>query len=428
MKETDPLVRVQKLYRETLESLDAVERVAEILSETFNEDEICKRAVQVFVHHLPFENCSVLLLDRSRGVLRLRAAAGKADDRLSESQRRALNRNLEIRVGEGVAGEVVRTGKPVLLANADRSPQFKPFPAAFPIRSLLCLPLCSKDEVIGVLNLSHPEIEEISSDQAKILEVLSRMVGQAITISRLNAELITERFRRSERLVSLGQLSASVAHEVNNPLTNILLRAQRLLLSPALTDADKRMAGEIEEEAEKIAGILGNLLDFSRARSRKARAADVNATVRKILDLTAPLQVNRHRVKTRLELDPEAPMASADPAELEQVFTNLVINAVHAIEKQGEITISTRTDGGSVEVRFRDTGCGMDERQRELIFEPFYTTRADSGGTGLGLAVSRQIIRGYGGDLTAESEPGKGSVFLVTLPRTVSDGSGETAT
>jgi signal transduction histidine kinase len=416
MKQTDPSSRIRKLYQETLDGLDAVQRVGEILGETFEEDEICRKAVQVFVRHLPFENCSVLLLDKGKGVLRLRAAAGKADEQRSESQRKALNRNLEIRVGEGVAGEVVRTGKPVLIPDVGRNPQFKSIPSPIPIRSLLCMPLFSKEEIIGVMNLSHPEIEEISADQERILEVLSRMVGQAITISRLNAELIAERLRRSERLASLGQLTASVAHEVNNPLTNVLLRAQKLQMSKSLEEGDRKMAAEIEEEAEKIAGILGSLLDFSRARKPKFHTTDVNQTMLRVLELTAPLQTNRTRIRTRIDLSPDLPEVNADPTELEQVFTNLMINAVQAIEGGGEITVATRATGDSVEIRVGDTGCGMNEEQKKMIFEPFFTTRVESGGTGLGLAVSRQIVRSYLGELTVESEPGQGSVFSVVLP------------
>lgn len=416
MKRLDPLTRLESLYQQTLDGLDAVRRVGEILGETFDEKQICERAVEIFVESLPFENCSILLLDSARKRLRLRAASGKSDDRLSDDVRGALNKTLEIPVGEGIAGQVVATGEPILITNAGRNPQFKPLPSPIPIRSLLCLPIHSKNDIIGVINLSHPEIEEISIDQEKTLEVLSRMVGQCITISRLSSDLISERLRRSERLITLGQLSASVAHEVNNPLTNILLRAQRLQSSEGLSDRDREMACEIQEESERIATILRNILDFSRARSPETRPSDIHESIHRTLALTVPLHAEKSKIKIERDLSEDLPLGLVDPHELEQVFTNLVINAIHAMDGKGHLRISTSERAGQIDVRFRDDGCGMDDEQMEQIFEPFYTTRGDSGGTGLGLAVCRQIVQSYSGELTVESEPGKGSTFCVTIP------------
>ncbi len=416
MKRLDPLTRLESLYQQTLDGLDAVRRVGEILGETFDEKQICERAVGIFVDSLPFENCSILLLDSARKRLRLRAASGKGDDRLSDDVRGALNKTLEIPVGEGIAGQVVATGEPILITNAGRNPQFKPLPSPIPIRSLLCLPIHSKDDIIGVINLSHPEIEEISIDQEKTLEVLSRMVGQCITISRLSSDLISERLRRSERLITLGQLSASVAHEVNNPLTNILLRAQRLQTSEGSSDRDREMAAEIQEESERIATILRNILDFSRARNPETRPSDVHESIHRTLALTVPLHAEKAKIKIERDLCEDLPHGLVDPHELEQVFTNLVINAIHAMDGKGHLCISTSARSGQIDIRFRDNGCGMDEEQMEQIFEPFYTTRGESGGTGLGLAVCRQIVRSYEGELTVESEPGKGATFCVTIP------------
>lgn len=519
MAELDPLSRLESLYNQTLDGLDAVRRVGEILGETFDEKEICQKAVRIFVEYLPFENCSILLLDDSRTTLRLQAGGGKADEHLDDRVRRAFNRNLEIKVGEGIAGEVVTTGRPVLITNAGRNPRFKPLPSPIPIRSLLCLPLHSKDSIIGVINLSHPEIEEISIDQEKTLEVLSRMVGQCITISRLNSELIAEKLQHSERLITLGQLSASVAHEVNNPLTNILLRSQKLQRAKGISDKDLSMAAEIQEESERIATILTSVLDFSRMK-RPARSggkrADVHASIQRTLSLTTPLMADKHSVEVTQELADALPNAAADSYDLEQVFTNLITNAIQSMRGKGQLHISTHripapshtaptaakaseaqqqaidarrasgeeADGASreagaphhagaphptgdgahhedgasgdfdhgngaeapasagpqspaqptssgsssdqqnetidsgerIEIRFRDSGCGMTEDQIESIFEPFFTTRQDEGGTGLGLSICRKIIRDCNGELSVISKPGKGTTFTVSLP------------
>ena len=413
----DPLARLETRYQQTLDGLDAVRLVGEILGETFDEAQICRKAVQIFVDHLPFENCSIMLLDPDGRALSLVAAAGKGDEDRDENQRETLNRNLKIQVGEGVAGEVVATGNPAILADAGRSPQFKQIPSAIPIRSLLCLPLHAKNEVIGVINLSHPEIEEISVDQEKTLEVLSRMVGQVITITRLSSALITGQLRRTERLAGLGQLAASIAHEVNNPLTNILLRAQKLQGAKGLDDRERKHAADIQDESERIARILSSVLDYARDRRTEMQPTDLNRSVGRALELTLPLQGKKSKVRVERELQEDLPLALADPYQIEQVFTNLVMNAFQAMDNGGVLRISTRlTPEEQVEVCFQDSGHGLHAEQLDEIFEPFFTTRGDNGGTGLGLAIPRQIVRDYQGDLRVDSRPNEGATFTVVLP------------
>jgi len=420
MTELDPRSRLEAQFQKTLDGLEAAWRVGGILGETFEEGLICERAVEIFVEHLPFENCSILLLDDSRSVLRLRAAAGKSDPGGDATR---FNRALEFRVGEGVAGEVVDTGRPMLLRHADRHPQFKSLPSRIPIRSLLCLPIHGRgDEVLGVLNLSHPEIEEISTEQGKALEVLARLVGQNLTISRLSFELIAERLSRSERLIALGHLSAAVAHEVNNPLTNILLRAQKLQGFEGLDARHRDMTREIARESEKIAGILGNVLDFSRDRRAESRPFDVHECLGRVLGLTVPLHTSRTKLEVREDLAADLPPAQADPHEIEQVFTNLVINAIQAMGSRGTLSIRTTARDREIEIAFRDDGRGIDERKLDRIFEPFYTTREEEGGTGLGLAVCRQLVRRHRGDLRVSSRVGEGSVFTVVLPAAIANG------
>lgn len=226
------------------------------------------------------------------------------------------------------------------------------------------------------------------------------------------------RLAESDRLASLGRLAAGVAHEINNPLT--LVSGYAELLRDGVTDpALREQAAVIVEEVERIAGIVRNLLTFARQQRATVSPCDVNAILGRLVTLTAS-QFQKGRVEEVLECETGLPCVAANPAELEQVFLNLMINALEAMPGGGRLTVRTRSlaVGGVpwVEVSFTDTGCGIREEHLDRIFEPFFTTKEVGKGTGLGLSVSYGIVRKYGGTIEVSSEEGKGSEFVVRLP------------
>ncbi len=417
---------LEKLHKQVIRGLSAFRRMGEIQTVGIDIEAICNEAVQVFVDELDFENCSILLKERNE--LRIKAATGKRDQDLSESEKRTLNRDLRIKVGEGVAGEVVQTGTPMILSDAQTNPHFKSFSGAVEVRSLLCFPLFSKNDPIGVINLSHPDIEEFTTNLTEVLTVLSRMVGHLITISRLNSDLIREQFERTERLASVGQIAASVAHEVNNPLTNVLLRAQKIQLDSQVSDNTRKVAEQIEEASEKIRRIVSRLLDFSRTSRSERTSVDLNKVVEMSLNLTEPFLGDQGPIRLERQFFPDLRPITADRRELEQVFTNLIVNAAEAMAPQGgELTLSTVDDPERQEVlvRVKDTGAGIPEEHLSRIFDPFFTLRPEGKGTGLGLAICRDLVRDHDGEIHVESTHQGGTTFTVTFPYSSADPSGE---
>jgi len=226
------------------------------------------------------------------------------------------------------------------------------------------------------------------------------------------------RLAESDRLASLGRLAAGVAHEINNPLT--LVSGYAELLRESVADPTLReQAAVIVEEVERIAGIVRNLLTFARQQPATVSPCDVNAILCRLYSLTAS-QFQKGRVELVLDCEPGLPQVAANPSELEQVFLNLMINALEAMPGGGRLTVESRSicSNGEpwVEIRFADTGCGIKEEHIDRIFEPFFTTKEVGKGTGLGLSVSYGIVRKYGGTIEVSSEEGKGSVFVVRLP------------
>ena len=219
----------------------------------------------------------------------------------------------------------------------------------------------------------------------------------------------------SEKLASLGKIAAGVAHEINNPLTSILLNAHLLLERPDL-DADQRETlGLVAEETTRCAGIVRGLLEFARQTPSQAAPADVNDVVERTL-LLLEKQAAVRNVAIVKELDRALPPIELDRNKVQQVFSNLAINALEAMPGGGTLTVASRLsrDGTEVEIDFTDTGMGIAKENLPRLFDPFFTTK--SFGTGLGLSVSYGIIRGRGGTIRVRSEVGKGTVFTVRIP------------
>jgi two-component system, NtrC family, sensor histidine kinase HydH len=220
--------------------------------------------------------------------------------------------------------------------------------------------------------------------------------------------------RRTERLAALGQLSAGLAHEIRNPLSTIKASAEMLSKNMASDDGvAHEMAGFISSEVDRTNGLVTRFLDFARPlvlRLEKTEIAEViDEAVAEVEKHTPPLDVSIYK-----NYSPDIPPFLLDRQLMERVLYNLLLNAAQASPPQGSITVKTRQIGETVEIGVIDRGSGIAPKDRESIFNPFYTTK--SSGVGLGLAIVSKIVDEHGGQITVESEPGAGSVFRVFLP------------
>ena len=230
-------------------------------------------------------------------------------------------------------------------------------------------------------------------------------------------EFTTKKIMESERLALIGQLAANVAHEINNPLQGIVTYSHLLLERMPGDSPSRASVQKIVTQADRCRTIIRGLLDFSRQRALHKSPSEVNAVLNECVSLVED-QALFHNIQIIKDLRPNLPFIVLDPAQIQQVFMNLIINAAEAMDGSGRLTLATRLDpaGKFIEVEFVDTGHGISQENLDKIFDPFFTTKEIRHGVGLGLAISYGIVKEHQGMLSVESVIGKGTTFIVRLP------------
>ncbi len=230
-------------------------------------------------------------------------------------------------------------------------------------------------------------------------------------------EFTTQKIMASERLALIGQLSANVAHELNNPLTGIVTYSHLVLEDTDCDDPKKKSIEKIVGQATRCRDIIRGLLDFSRQREPDKVLSNINTVMEQCLSFVEN-QALFHNIRLQKNFQEDLPMIVIDPSQIERVIMNMIINAAEAMEGDGDLILTTRSGPGSksVELEFKDNGPGISEENIEKIFDPFFTTKDVGHGTGLGLAISYGVVKAHKGTISVESELGKGTIFVVRLP------------
>jgi signal transduction histidine kinase len=289
----------------------------------------------------------------------------------------------------------------------------------------------SVDEIGRLARAFNAMVKSLRESRDEI-ELYNRTLELKIADRTRELEEAQTQLVQSEKMSAIGQLAAGVAHELNNPMGGILGYAQFALekltkVSPEnLTEGDLRSQTkylrDIEQQARRCRAIVKNLLRFSRSSNiTKWEDFDLNATLDDTISLIQH-QLDLGNIEINRQFADDLPKLHGNASQLQQVFTNLMLNAQHAMPDGGLLTITTRFSpklgefSGCVEVIVQDTGIGIEEEHLGKIFEPFYTTKETGKGTGLGLSISYGIVKEHGGDITVSSEPGEGTRFSVIIP------------
>ncbi len=407
----------EALKRRTQE-LEALVRIGGELNERLELDVLLQHVLVAASAAIPSQNGALLLYDQDLALKRwrfLNLPPGAADPAAA-----AL----------GLASQLSRAEND---GWSSEGSALHPIMTSYGYRSVLWTTLYHHGGKLGVLALANAEPDAYNENHLRLLKSLGEQAALAIRNAELYAELrdyaehleekveertaelkaAHEELIRSEKLASLGRLSASIAHEVNNPL-----QAIRNCLELAIEDlearrnVDKEMLQMAEQHVRRIRDITTNLLSFARNGSGERQEVDLNVLVGEILTLT---RQEMERVEVTLETDLKPlPLVEVAADQMRQVFLNLVLNAIQAMPEGGVLRVLSKYEEGYVVLAFADSGVGIAPEHKPRLFEPFFSTKRD--GTGLGLSVTYGIIDAHGGSIDVVSELGKGSTFSVRLP------------
>lgn len=275
-----------------------------------------------------------------------------------------------------------------------------------PLKDLQALADTSRQVASGDLNARAPATA--GGEVGLLAESFNDMLD---TLQATQKQLL-----QSEKLASLGQLSAGIAHELNNPLATVLLFSDLLRKEKKLPEQTLNDIEIIVSETERCKGIVSSLLDFARQHQVEGQNVDLNQLIFQVVD-TECRHSRYDNVEIRQELDPDLPTIQADPDQIQAVIINLLSNAAYAMPDGGYITLRTLEEGAN-RVRFevQDQGQGISADDQAKLFTPFYTTKPVGKGTGLGLSIVYGIIKMHQGQIEVDSQPGKGTVFTIKLP------------
>jgi signal transduction histidine kinase len=401
---------------------------------------------------------------RDGDVMRLQAESGCTEAFIAFMQAHPIKPGRDT-----ITGRVFLDAKPVHVPDVQIDPEynFGSAPTIGDFRAVLAVPLMRDGAVEGVLLLGRPmpgpfshrqvDLVQTFADQAVIaienVRLFEQVQARTKELSHSLEELRTaqDRLVQTEKLASLGQLTAGIAHEIKNPLNFVnnfsALSAELIdelndVLKPAALDDKTReeidelthmLKGNLEkvvQHGKRADSIVKNMLLHSREGSGEHRPADINAIVEESLNLAyhgARAEKSGFNITLQRNLDPQAGMIDLYPQEITRVFLNLISNGFYAAAKRKEageegfepaLSAATKNLGDRVEIRIRDNGTGIPLEVKEKMFNPFFTTKPAGEGTGLGLSMSHDIVvKQHGGKIDVETEPGAFTEFIITLPR-----------
>jgi signal transduction histidine kinase/ActR/RegA family two-component response regulator len=414
-----------KLYEDSLakiRQLTILYEIGKTLSSTLDLDDLFKKALELLKGRFGYAACSILLLDRAKDELYIKQVTGR---NLEEAKK------LRFRVGiDGIVGWVAKAGELVYVPDVSKDSRYIPENPS--IKSEAAFPLKVRDQLFGVLNIESDELYGFDEEDLKTLSSFASQMSISIENAQLFSDLkqtlqelrqAQDQVVQAEKLRAMGELASGVAHDFNNVLAVVLGNTQLLLHQLDHLGPEEIREGlkVIERSSKDGAETIRRIQEFTGVRrDREFISLSLNEIVTEVVNITQPRWRDQTQKKgIQIELTThlgEIPLIMGNPSEVREVLTNIIFNAVDAMSKGGKLTVTTQPQAEDwVEVRIADTGIGMTEDVKKRVFDPFFTTKGVTN-SGLGMSVSYGIIKRHGGEILIESEPQKGTTFIIHLP------------
>lgn len=402
----------------------ALARIGELVTMTLDTSEILKQVVAITAEIMKVDVCSIYLYDTADGSLVLEATVGLKDDAVG---------NVRIKPGEGITGRAAKQGRLVAVKDVtyDKRNKYIPITGEEAFHSILSVPLKFQNENIGVINVQTKKPRIFKKNDRQLLKTIAHQISglirnarlyENVLASKIKLEQAHERLIESEKMAALGRLSATLSHELRNPLSGLKGASQLLLRKTSDNDERKQYVHLILEEVERLGDIVEDLIHFAKPKLLQYELIDAN----KIIEDSILLHMEdftQKGITVRKRLS-KLPPIEADRDKFKQVIVNIILNAMDAMPDSGELLISSSVTineeiGKEVATfQFKDTGQGIPDNVLANVFEPFFTTKPE--GVGLGLAVCKSIIQQHQGSISIQSNKkntdSAGTLIIFEIP------------
>jgi len=415
-------------------NLGVIHEVVQQIVGLTNPIEMADRTASLLARYFSYELTAVFIADDS-GNLTIGGFGGSTQNVV----KRALN-SVEYPLIGGITGQVFATGEGILLNDVLKDDRYTPI-KGWQAGSEMCVSIRDGSKILGIIDVESSTRNAFTQNDFIALESLAGILATVITSAdqyrvlqntitqlrdtemelnaRIKAQQLAEnRLVQAAKLAAVGEMAAGIAHELNNPLTSVTGFAE-LVMEELEGSSLKNDMSLVLKEARRARDVVRRLLDFARQSETTRANSSLNQVVNDVIALTGHL-IHTNDVELFLNLQEDLPWTNMDENQMKQVLLNLVHNALQAMPDGGRMDVSTRVlqkaGRKGVEVSVHDNGIGIDPDDQARIFEPFYTTRANSGGTGLGLSVTYGIVSDHQGEIELVSNPDIGTTFSVWLP------------
>ena len=410
--------RAEQEIRRRNRELLVLNSIGQTLMESMDLGDSLHRTLRQMAELFSLDACALYLFDEAGTTIRRVAAVGHRSEYSRNFPPVALKPELlqHIKSVHATFLSVQGLPLPAIFREAQRKEE---------ILSAYIVVLWSKDRVIGGLTVGSRMPKEFSPADVNLLIAVGSQLSSAIERTTLyeearqaydNLRRTQEQLLHSEKMAAVGQLISGVAHELNNPLTAILGYSQLLTSSGQMGAQGIEYSEKLYKQAQRTHRIVQNLLSFARQHKPERVPVQLNLILEETLALR-DYDLRMNHIRVHLELAPDLPFTSADPHQLQQVFLNMVNNAVDAMlehSKEGDLWVRTGANGDKLFIEFTDSGPGVKDASR--VFDPFYTTKPVGKGTGLGLSICYGIISEHGGSIRVRNVPPRGASFIIEVP------------
>jgi len=402
--------------------LHLMTRISTLLNSSLKRQEVVDNALVAVEQVVEAETSSIFGVDRERGELYFLVARGQAAQKF---------RDLRLKIGEGLAGWVALTEKPLLVNDVRQDPRFyQPFDAAsgFTTRSALCIPLKARDRLLGVLELlnkkggggftdNDQEVIGIVANQIGVAwdnALLYRRLQERLNLTVAELKVTRSRLFQAERQAALSALAQGVAHEVRNPVMIIGGYAHLLQKHLAQDDHGREALDQILAASHRLEVMVREVESFCAMPEPQFQVTDLGGVLNRVLE-EYTLVLQNQSIHLAVTWPPDLPPIAADSGLISEALGHLIANAAEAMPGGGELRVALALEPARVVITLADTGSGIAPQDLPHLFDPFFSTKPQ--GTGMGLIRAYRIAAAHNGELRISSESGHGATVVLTLPR-----------